>query len=102
MNSSKLDEPNKSCDGRNTSFMNPHLPDAMSFPAMAEVEAADHRRLDEWYRFLVAPAKKKQMAIMKRMFERFHASGRSNTNSRKRVSKRRGRPTTSATRRRPS
>ncbi len=57
--------------------MNPHSNQKTPFPTMAEVEAAGHLQLAEWYRFLVSPANKKEQRIMKRMIDRFHAEGRS-------------------------
>ncbi len=36
---------------------------------------APRKRLAYWYRFLVSPATDEELAIMKRMMERFHAGG---------------------------
>lgn len=45
------------------------------FPAMEQVEEADHEQLARWYRFLPSGDTKEQLKIMDRITERFKKLG---------------------------
>jgi hypothetical protein len=45
------------------------------FPAMEQVEKADHEQLARWYRFLPAGDTKEQLKILDRITERFKQLG---------------------------
>jgi hypothetical protein len=45
------------------------------FPAMEQVEKADHEQLARWYRFLPSGETKEQLKIMDRITEGFEKAG---------------------------
>lgn len=47
----------------------------MNYPTMDQVEAADHKQLGTWSRFLPGPNSDEKVVILKRIMERFKEHG---------------------------